>query len=128
MVVLSDSYNGLHGVENLRGIRRAGLNFDGSQFARLQSLSEGLIGAERYPSASRSLGDNQVASHCPCRKLKLERIDGAGRPRPAQEARGRVPSPLAVQVRPCSETSACDPHCSISDTTEARAEDAVPQR
>jgi hypothetical protein len=63
MVVLSDSYNGLHGVENLRGIRRAGLNFDGSQFARLQSLSEGLIGAERYPSALRSLGDNQVASH-----------------------------------------------------------------
>jgi hypothetical protein len=70
--------------------------------------------------------DGPVAQDsCPCRKLKLERIDGVIRPGSGPNARGRAPSPLAGQERPCAMTSASEPRCSISDTTEAGGEDVV---
>src|SRR5215831_12762900 len=56
---------------------------------------------------------------CPCRKLKLEHIDGVARPKSAPKARGRLPGLGAALVRPCAETSECEPRCSIFGTIEA---------
>jgi hypothetical protein len=56
-------------------------------------------------------------------KLKLEHIDGVARPRSAPKACGHLPAPDTARVRPCARTSACEPHCNISDTKEADGED-----
>src|SRR6516162_1177954 len=65
---------------------------------------------------------------CPCRKLKLEHIDGVARPRSAPKELGQLPAPAAARVRPCARTSAYEPRYNISDTNEADGEDAVRQR
>ena len=61
----------------------------------------------------------------PCRKLKLEHIDDVARPRSAPKVRGQLPAPRVVLVRPCAETSACAPRCSISGMNVADGEGVV---
>jgi hypothetical protein len=65
---------------------------------------------------------------CPCRKLKLEHIDGVARPRSATNARALCGTRHAEPARPSAAIGAFGPRCNIFGTIRERGEDGARQR
>ena len=61
--ILSDSYNGLHSVENLRGIRRAGLNFGSAETRAITEIRDVVLSHTREVQMAKE-GDEVLKGVC----------------------------------------------------------------
>ena len=81
---------------------------------------------------SSSIAVESVAAYpipaCPCRKLKLEHIDGVAHPGLAVKARGLFGTHPSESARLCAATGASCPRCNIFGKMQERGVDGARQR